>query len=313
MSEIFKIAYCAGHYIGTPGKRLPKALDPNETREWTLNDRVADHFNRAALEYEGVQTLRTDDPTGQTHISIQKRTAKANAWGADMYCDLHHNAASRIFSGGGVEAFSYPGSEKGRAYRDAIYEAVIAAGGLKGNRSQPLQENKLDSLELTDMPAVLIEYGFMNSTVDAPVILTDAYAKLVAYATMEGIAKVAGLKKKTTVADKPAGAAVQSYTQEQFIRDVQAAIGAKVDGIAGPETISKTPTISQYKNRTHAVVEPVQKWLYTLGYTDVGEADGVAGPMFEDAVTAFQKANGCEKDGEITAQNKTWRCLLGMK
>lgn len=313
MSEIFKIAYCAGHYIGTPGKRLPKALDPNETREWTLNDRVADHFNRAALEYEGVQTLRTDDPTGQTHISIQKRTAKANAWGADMYCDLHHDAAGRVFSGGGVEAYSYPNSIEGMKYRDAIYAAVIAAGGLKGNRSQPLQEKKFDSLALTNMPAVLIEYGFMDSTVDAPVILTDAYAKLVAYATMEGIAKVAGLKKRATVADKPTGTAEQSYTQEQFIRDVQTAIGAKVDGIAGPETISKTPTISQYKNRTHAVVEPVQKWLYALGYTDVGKADGVAGPKFTAALTAFQENNKCWADGEATAKNKTWRCLLGMK
>lgn len=313
MSEIFKIAYCAGHYIGTPGKRLPKALDPNETREWTLNDRVADHFNRAALEYEGVQTLRTDDPTGKTFISIEDRTAKANAWGANLYGDFHFNAAGRVFSGGGVEAFSYPGSETGRDYRDAIYAAVIAAGGLKGNRSQPLQEKKFDSLALTNMPAVLIEYGFMDSTVDAPVILTDAYAKLVAYATMEGIAKVAGLKKKTTVADKPAGAAVQSYTQEQFIRDVQAATGAKVDGIAGPETISKTPTISAQKNRTHAVVEPVQKWLYALGYTDVGEADGVAGPKFTAALTAFQENNKCWADGEATAKNKTWRCLLGMK
>lgn len=208
---MFKIAYCAGHDINTPGKRLPKALDENETREWTLNDRVADHFAKAAAAYADVELLRTDDPTGKVFVDIPERVAKANAWGADLYADLHHNAAGYIFNGGGVEAFCYPGSAEGAKYRDAIYDAVIAAGGLKGNRSQPLQEKAFDSLALTHMPAVLMEYGYMDSTVDAPVILTDAYAKAVAYGTMEGIAKAAGLKK-LPVPETPIAPAVPTVT-----------------------------------------------------------------------------------------------------
>jgi peptidoglycan hydrolase-like protein with peptidoglycan-binding domain len=108
--------------------------------------------------------------------------------------------------------------------------------------------------------------------------------------------------------DKP----VEGYTQEQFIRDVQKACGASVDGIAGPETISKTVTISAQKNRTHAVVKPVQKRLAALGYTMVGEADGIAGAKFTAAVTEFQADNKCWIDGEITAKNKTWKLLLGV-
>ena len=46
---MLKIAYCAGHYMGTPGKRVPAHLDPNETREWVLNGRVARYFAEAAL------------------------------------------------------------------------------------------------------------------------------------------------------------------------------------------------------------------------------------------------------------------------
>ena len=105
----------------------------------------------------------------------------------------------------------------------------------------------------------------------------------------------------------------ESYTEEQFIRDVQKACGASVDGIAGPETISKTVTLSACKNRTHKAVVAVQKRLFTLGYTQVGEADGVAGAKFTAAVKAFQKANGCVADGEITAKNRTWCKLLGVK
>ena len=308
---MFKIAFCAGHYFNTSGKRLPKSLDKNETREWVLNDRIADHFAKAAAEYEGVELLRTDDTFGMTFIDIPQRVAKANAWGADLYVDIHHNAAGTVFSGGGVEAFSYPGSADGKKYRDAIYAAVINAGGLVGNRLQPLKEYPYDSLSITNMAAVLIEYGYMDSTVDAPVILTDEYSRKVAYATMEGIAKVAGLTRKKVSA--PEKKPESGYTLVEFIKDVQHACGAKVDGIAGPETLSKTVTLSDSKNRTHAVVKAVQQRLYALGYTQVGAADGIAGTKFTAAVTAFQEDNKCWVDGEITAKNTTWRKLLGMK
>ena len=156
--------------------------------------------------------------------------------------------------------------------------------------------------EFPDMP---VEYGFMDSTVDAPIILSEEYAKDVAYATMDAVAQVRKLKKRETPE-------VYGYPLEQFIRDVQKACGAKVDGIAGPETVSKTVTVSELKNSTHPVVVPLQKRLDALGYTQVGEADGVAGVLFTSAVVAFQEDHKCWVDGEITAGHKTWKTLLGM-
>ena len=102
-----------------------------------------------------------------------------------------------------------------------------------------------------------------------------------------------------------------AYTLKEFIKEVQAATGAAVDGIAGPETLSKTVTVSATKNRNHAVVKPIQKRLNALGF-DCVTVDGIAGSKFTAAVKAFQKANSCEQDGEITAKCKTWKCLLGM-
>ena len=61
------------------------------------------------------------------------------------------------------------------------------------------------------------------------------------------------------------------------------------------------------------VVQYVQKYLYALGYIEVGMADGVAGAKFDQAVRNFQAANGCAIDGEITAGCKTWKKLLGME
>lgn len=107
-------------------------------------------------------------------------------------------------------------------------------------------------------------------------------------------------------------AAQEAYSLEQFVRDVQAVTGSRIDGIAGPETLRNTVTLSAGKNATHPAVAFVQKRLFALGYTLVGKADGVAGSKFIAAVKAFQADYGCTPDGEITARNKTWRKLLGM-
>ena len=106
-----------------------------------------------------------------------------------------------------------------------------------------------------------------------------------------------------------------NYTFERFVKDIQIAegqTGAWIDGIPGSRTLSLTPTISRYINNRNACVKPVQKYLYSLGYKEVGEADGIAGPKFEKAVKAYQKNNGCYVDGEITSQCKTWKKLLKM-
>ena len=113
--------------------------------------------------------------------------------------------------------------------------------------------------------------------------------------------------------EKTEATITSTYKLSTFINQVQKACGAKVDGVAGSETLNKTVTVSATKNRRHAVVAPIQKRLYSLGYTEVGAADGIAGSKFTSAVKHFQKDNGCFVDGEITAKKTTWRKLLGMK
>ena len=74
----FKLALTAGHCLNTPGKRCMKALDSNETREWWLNDRIADRIQVLLSEYDGIQVLRTDDTTGKAAEDLTARTNAAN-------------------------------------------------------------------------------------------------------------------------------------------------------------------------------------------------------------------------------------------
>ncbi|MCI8372442.1 MAG: hypothetical protein HFI75_08605 [Lachnospiraceae bacterium] len=131
------------------------------------------------------------------------------------------------------------------------------------------------------------------------------------YGIPENFMKTWGDGKVTVESINAANSSI-GYERTQFIMDVQAATGSKVDGKAGRETIGNTVTISAIKNRKHPVVKPVQRYLYALGYTIVGESDGIAGKKFTEATKAYQKEHKCITDGEITAGKNTWKSLLGM-
>lgn len=192
----FKIAIDAGHYMGTPGKRLDKKLDPAQTREWVLNDRVARAFAAAAAQYKDVETFRVDDPTGKTEVSLEDRCKKANDLGANLYFSAHHNAGAELTKAGGLVAYSRREGTVSAEYRDAIYDECIANGGIKGNRATPKTTAGFWVLKYTNMPSVLIEYGFMDSKIDYKIILDEKFSKRQGEATMAAIAKVAGLKRK---------------------------------------------------------------------------------------------------------------------
>lgn len=115
----------------------------------------------------------------------------------------------------------------------------------------------------------------------------------------------------STAAPAPAPAG-SGYTLGQFVTDVQKACGASVDGLAGPETLGATVTISATTNNRHAAVQAIQKRLHALGYTQVGEADGIAGELFDKALSAYQQKTCGYADGEATKGGLTWRKLLGM-
>lgn len=194
---MFKIALTAGHYRHTAGKRCMKKLDPNETREWVLNDRIADKVEKLLSAYEGYSLLRTDDTTGEKKIEIEERVKKANDFKADIYISIHHNAGILGGKGGGIVAYTYNkvGNDT-KALQKDLYNALIKHTGLKGNRATPLATSNLYECRYTNMPAVLLELGFMDSATDVPIILTEDYANKCANAIVEVIVAKGKLTKK---------------------------------------------------------------------------------------------------------------------
>lgn len=196
----FKIALTAGHYKYTSGKRCMKSLDPNETREWVLNDRIADKVEKLlAANYTGYELIRTDDTTGEKKIELAARTTAANNFKADFYLSIHHNAGVKGGKGGGIVAYVY--TKVGQTTLDwqkDLYNALIAATGLKGNRANPMPKANLHEVRETKMPAVLLELGFMDSATDVPIILSEEYADKCAAAIVKVLAERGKLEKKAT-------------------------------------------------------------------------------------------------------------------
>ena len=194
---MFKLALGAGHKLDTPGKRCLKSIDPKETREWFLNDRICDKVQKLLADYDGIEILRVDDTEGKKSISVAARNTAANNWGADYALAVHHNAGINGGSGGGIVVYRYPGNDATTvAWQNEMYAALIKHTGLKGNRANPKPTANLQMLNGTRMPATLLELGFMDSTTDVPIILSDDYATKCAKAIVEVIVNRAGLVKK---------------------------------------------------------------------------------------------------------------------
>lgn len=251
---MFKLSITAGHYKYTAGKRCHKDIDPKETREWVLNSRIAEKVEAILKAYDGIEILRTDDRTGEKDVSLQTRTDKANAFGADFYLSLHHNASGKKFDGGGIVAYVYtnPG-DVSLDWQKALYNALIAKTGLKGNRSSPLAKKNLHEVRESNMPAVLLELGFMDSTVDCPIILTEEYADKCAEAISEVIIEKAKLKKKCANVHYcvQVGAFNAKQNAENLAKKLKAdgydAVIVEVEGEA-PKVEAPKPVIEEGKN-----------------------------------------------------------------
>jgi len=191
-----KISLDSGHGLNTAGNRTPDGM-----REWSFNSVVASYIANELKGYMDVNTIRVDDISGKTDVPLSTRTARANGEKADVYISVHANAYG---SGGwnntqGIETFTYP-----TASRESFVLAKLVQGELvkaTKRNDRGIKTANFAVLRSTNMPAILVECGFMTNKEEAALLKSDAYRKTCAVAITKGIAAMYGLKKKPKLED----------------------------------------------------------------------------------------------------------------
>lgn len=241
----FKIAIDAGHGLYTAGKRCLASLDSSETREWTLNSRIAEKLQNLLSNYD-VEIIRVDDTTGATDVTLADRCAKANLSNVDLYLSIHHNAGANGTESGGLEVYRHSScTENGETglWQTAIYDSLINAGVPQGNRANPKKTADFQVLRNTKMSAILCEMGFMDSSVDTSVILTDKFANKAAQGLCNCLVAKASLAKSD--------AQSVSNTETQTVSQATKTINQTVE----------TNTAANLPYAVYQVYTKANKWL----------------------------------------------------
>ena len=102
--------------------------------------------------------------------SLATRVNEANAWGADYFISLHTNASVNPMASGS-EAYVYSLTSSAYPLAQSILEQLNLSTGLRNRGVQP--RPGLYVLRKTQMPAVLVELGFITSPVDST-LMADA-------------------------------------------------------------------------------------------------------------------------------------------
>ena len=103
--------------------------------------------------------------------SLSTRTRDANRWGADLFLSLHTNAASNS-NASGSEALIYSRSSLvAYGVAEDILDSLNEATGLR-NRGV-VERPGLYVLKETNMPAVIVEMGFISNPGDADLMVNS--------------------------------------------------------------------------------------------------------------------------------------------
>lgn len=193
------------------------ALGRNGVAEKTVTLATANELKRL-LDAEGIPVVMTR--TSDRYIDLDSRSRLANRHKNHLFVSIHYNMGRSTSHG--IETYAltpqgaastgsdgkpssrndirYPGNDYGAEsllLANMVQRELCKHHSPAGDRG--VKWARFEVLRGTQMPAILVEGGFLSHSVDAPLIATEGYRNKVAAATARGIRAFMAM-----LADEPA-------------------------------------------------------------------------------------------------------------
>ena len=290
----YLVAIDAGHGMHTAGKRTVKMskdlyIDGKLVRKKGLTirenewNRSVSEYLSAALKRCGIDTMFTADMTGKTDIPLNSRANTANKKGADILISNHYNAigSSQVWQSrvkGLLVLRTKNASSKSirlgklavkHLEKDINYEYSY---GLM--RDVDMSGFTLAILRQTNMPAILIEYGFMDYEKEAKLMLDKKHQKKCAEAVAKAVCEYFGVTyvaKKSEVKNTDDKSQVASKTKYLRIIADSVNIHSSADfnssSVVGEVKKGDVYTIAQKIERTGTDMYKLKSGVYITAST----------------------------------------------
>jgi len=151
-------------------------------KESTLNLAIAQK-TAEALRREGVDVVMTR--TEDTELSLYARTELARQEGADLFVSIHCNASTTTDDAQGIYTAYHPNLPGSQLLAEVLQEAMMASSG--GADMGVEERPDLAVLRTADMPAALVECGFMSTPRELMMLQDEGYQERLAEGIAQGV------------------------------------------------------------------------------------------------------------------------------
>ncbi len=153
------------------------------------------HMIKGYLNHLGYKTLMTRQ--NDTFVPLSQRASVANEANGALFVSIHYNS-SPSDTAEGIEVFYYKEGEKGRVDASQALGKEILSRLIKhtGASSRGVKTANFAVIRETDMPAILIEAGFLTNPEERKKLQDSNYRRFIAWGIARGIDRYCEANRK---------------------------------------------------------------------------------------------------------------------
>lgn len=145
-------------------------------------------LRNAGFDVKIYRTTSDENVLENKNADLRNRAAMANQWGADYFISIHTNSSERP-NASGVEAYVYRLGGTSERLAQSIVDSI---SDQLGSVNRGVMQANFAVLRRTNMPAVLVELGYLTNATEALSLNSPAWQRAVAEAIFDGIVDYTG-------------------------------------------------------------------------------------------------------------------------